>query len=45
MYMGDVLTSLVKVFSDLAFSLCYFGTGEFLNGYYPHRAATPVSRG
>jgi hypothetical protein len=27
-YAADVCTSLVKVFVDLAFSVCYFGTGR-----------------
>ena len=29
-YVADVMTSLVKVFGDLAYSFCYFGTGEWL---------------
>lgn len=29
-YAGDVMTSLVKVFSDLAYTACFLGTGEFL---------------
>ena len=29
-YAGDICTSLVKVFVDVAFSFCYFGSGEYL---------------
>ena len=30
---GDVLTSLVKPMQDLAYSICYIGTREFLQPY------------
>lgn len=29
-FVGDVMTSLVKVFTDLAYTFCFLGTGEFL---------------
>jgi hypothetical protein len=29
-YVGDVLTSLVKPFTDIAYSVCYFVSGDFL---------------
>lgn len=29
-FAGDVMTSLVKVFADLAYSACFLGSGEFL---------------
>lgn len=31
--LGDVLTSLVKPLQDVAYSVCYIGTGEFLRTY------------
>ncbi|KAL3800524.1 hypothetical protein ACHAW5_009034 [Stephanodiscus triporus] len=35
-YVGDVFTSMVKVFQDLLWTLCFFGSGDFLLSVADH---------